>query len=164
MDERLYTIPLGKAYEAPTVKRANRAVTILREYITKHAKVSNVGISGMLNRYLWKGSRKHPPRNVKIKVIKDGDKAMAYLPEEKMEEKKKEAKKEAPKKAEEKPKEEKKEAPKEEKKPEVKEEKKPEPKKEEPRKEESKEEKPKEESKEEKKEMPKEETSKEQKK
>jgi len=154
MDERLYTIPLGKAYEGPTVKRANRAVTLVREYITKHAKVSNVSISGTLNRYLWKGSRKHPPRNVKIKVIKEGDKALAYLPEEKMEEKK-EAKKEEPKKAEEKPKEEKKEAPKEPAKEVKAEEKKPETK-EEPKKEEKKEEKPKE--------APKEETSKEQKK
>jgi len=158
MDERLYTIPLGKAYESATIKRANKAVSLVRAYITRHSKVSEVSISGMLNRYLWKGSRKHPPRNVKIKVIKDGDKAMAYLPEEEIGKK---AKKEEPKKAE--GKEEKKEAPKEtakeEKKPEAKPEKKeekPEKKEEEKPKEEKKEtpkaeEKPKEEAKEEKK-------------
>ena len=167
MDERLYTIPLGKAYESATIKRANKAVSLVRAYITRHSKVSEVSISGMLNRYLWKGSRKHPPRNVKIKVIKDGDKAMAYLPEEeigkkaKKEEPKKAETKEEPKKAE--GKEEKKEAPKEtakeEKKPEAKPEKKeekPEKKEEEKPKEEKKEtpkaeEKPKEEAKEEKK-------------
>ena len=137
MDERVYTIPLGKAYEIPTVKRANKAVKLVREYITRHAKVSDVNISGMLNRYLWRGSRKHPPRKVKIKVIKEGDKAKAYLPEEKLEEKKKEVKKE------EKPK----EAPKEETKAEAKEpekkaeETKPEPKKEEKKEEPKKEEK-----------------------
>ncbi len=118
MDERVYTIPLGKAYEVPTVKRANRAVSIVKQYVARHAKVSEVSISGMLNRYLWRGSRKHPPRKVKIKVIKEGERANAYLAEEKLEEKKP---KEEPKKPEEKAKEpvkkeEKKEAQKEEKK------------------------------------------------
>lgn len=131
MDERVYTIPLGKAYEVPTVKRANRAVSIVKQYVARHAKVSEVSISGMLNRYLWRGSRKHPPRKVKIKVIKEGERANAYLAEEKLEEKKPkeepkkpEEKAKEPVKKEEKPKEEPKKAEKEEKKEAQKEEKK----------------------------------------
>jgi large subunit ribosomal protein L31e len=127
--ERIYTIPLGDAYDAVRNKRAPKAVKILREYLTRHMKAEQVLLSEALNKYIWERSIQKPPRKVKVRVIKEDATARAYLADEKIEEPKKEAEKkeekpkEAPK-AEEKaspaketpkteaPKEEKKEAPK----------------------------------------------------
>lgn len=133
--ERIYTVPLGDAYETVRNKRAPRAVKILREFLTRHMKADQVLLSEALNKFIWQRSIQKPPRRVKVRVIKEDATARAYLADEKIEEPKKEAEKK-----EEKPKEapkEKKEAPKEEKKAEEKkeapktEEKKPEAKKEE---------------------------------
>ncbi|MEM2949411.1 MAG: 50S ribosomal protein L31e [Candidatus Bilamarchaeaceae archaeon] len=114
--ERVYIVPLGKAYLTTRTRRARRAIDILRDFIRKHAKTDgdNVRISNALNSYLWSRSRKKPPRRVKIKVLKQDEKVMAYLYDEKIEEKKPEEKpkeeiKKEEKKPEEKPPEEKKE-------------------------------------------------------
>jgi large subunit ribosomal protein L31e len=125
--ERIYTVPLGDAYDVSRNKRVPRAVKILRAFIARHMKADGekVTLSEALNKHLWRGSIQRPPRRVKVRLIKDEGFIRAYLAdekieapkkkEEKKEEKKKPEKKEEPKK-EEKPK----EAPKEEKKPEAK--------------------------------------------
>jgi large subunit ribosomal protein L31e len=101
--ERIYNVPLGKAYQTISVKRTNRAVKLLKEFISRHSKVAkdSVRLSNNLNKSLWQGSRKNPPRSMKIKVIKEGNIAKAYLVDEKIEEKKIEEKKPEEKKPEE---------------------------------------------------------------
>ena len=50
--ERLYTIPLGKAYDAVRKKRAKRAVTMVRAFIIRHMKVEekeDLSIDPVLN-------------------------------------------------------------------------------------------------------------------
>lgn len=120
--ERIYTVPLGDAYEVSRNKRVPRAVKLLRAFIARHMKADGekITLSEALNKHLWRSSIQKPPRRVKVRFIKDEGFIRAYLADEKIEEpKKKEEKKE------EKP------AEKAEKKPEAKkEEKKPEPKKE----------------------------------
>ena len=148
--ERIYTVPLGDAYEAVRNKRAPRAVKILREFLTKHMKADEVLLGEALNKFIWERSIQKPPRKVKVRVIKEDVTARAYLADEKIEEPKKEDKKAEKKdeKAKEAPKkEDAKAAPKEEKKAEVKEE----PKKEAPTKDAPKEPEKKEEAKQEKK-------------
>ena len=137
MEERIYTVPLGDAYEAVRNKRAPRAIRIVREFITKNmkAKDEKILLSAALNEYIWERSIQKPPRKVKVRVVKDTGKISAYLADEKIEEKKaekKEEKKKEPKA------EEKKEEPKPEEKKEAAPEKKPEVKKEEAPKEEKK--------------------------
>ncbi len=123
--ERIYTVPLGDAYDAVRNKRAPRAVKILREFLARHMKADEVLLSEALNKFIWEKSIQKPPRKVKVRVIKEDAVARAYLADEKIEEPKKEEKKAEKKEA---PKEEKqaektsKEKPKEEKKAEVKEE------------------------------------------
>ncbi|MEM3422884.1 MAG: 50S ribosomal protein L31e [Candidatus Bilamarchaeaceae archaeon] len=101
--ERVYNVPLGDAYLTTRVKATRRAVKILKEFIKRHAKVDveSVKLSNKLNAFVWSRGRKKPPRHVKIKVIKDGGVARAYLHDEKIEEKKKEEKKSEEKKPEE---------------------------------------------------------------
>lgn len=93
--ERVYNVPLGDAYLTTRVKATGRAVTLLREFIKRHAKVEgqNIKLSSKLNQHVWARGRKKPPRHVKIKIVKEGDIARAYLHGEKIEEKKTEEKK-----------------------------------------------------------------------
>ncbi|MEK6982237.1 MAG: 50S ribosomal protein L31e [Candidatus Micrarchaeota archaeon] len=84
--ERFYTVPLNKAYEYIRTKRAKRAVSILEKFLTRHAKVDakNVRISNALNNFLWQRGIEKPPRKAKIRVIKEGIVAKAYLADEKL--------------------------------------------------------------------------------
>ncbi len=94
--ERLYTIPLGKAYEHVRTKRTRRTVKLLRKFLARHMKVKEtlVKLSIALNNSMWVHGMQKPPRNVKIRAIKEQDLVHAYLATEKVEEKKKETKKE----------------------------------------------------------------------
>ena len=118
MEERIYTVPLGDAYEAVRKRRAPRAVRILKEFIVKNmkAKDERILLSNALNSYIWGNSIQKPPRRVKVRLIKDTEKISAYLADEKIEEKKEEPKKSEEKKEEPKKAEEKKEEPKKERK------------------------------------------------
>ena len=102
--ERIYTIPLGNAFDAPRNKRVPKAVKLLKAFVSKHMKADGetVSISEALNKYLWRGSIQKPPRKIKIRVIKEADTIKAYLHDEKIEEKKKEEPKKEEKKTEEK--------------------------------------------------------------
>jgi large subunit ribosomal protein L31e len=96
--ERLYTVPLGKAYEYTRTKRTRRSVSLLRQFLVKHMKSYDVRISEALNEFLWSRSMQKPPRKVKIKVVKEGEVVRASLPDEKPKPaRKKKAPKEAPK-------------------------------------------------------------------
>lgn len=93
--ERIYTVPLGDAYETIRRKRTPRAVKLLRAFIGRHMKADGekIVLSGALNGYLWQHSIAKPPRRVKVRLIKDEGKIRAYLADEKVEEPKKEEKK-----------------------------------------------------------------------
>lgn len=96
--DKIYTIPLRRdVIKSPRVKRANRAVSVIREYLSKNFHTDNVKISQMINDVLWERGIHHPPGKIKVRVFveKDGS-VMARLPEEAeklKEEKKKEVKK-----------------------------------------------------------------------
>ncbi len=79
-NERIYTIPLGKAYEKPRTKRTPRAVKLVRAFIKRHMKVeseNDVKISNNLNKVLWSRSIQKPPRRVRVRaIVKEG---IAYV-------------------------------------------------------------------------------------
>lgn len=102
--ERIYTVPLGDAYETVRRKRVPRAVKMLRAFISRHMKAEGerILLSASLNDFLWARSIQKPPRRVKVRLIKDDGVIRAYLSDEKVEEpKKKEEPKAEQKKAEE---------------------------------------------------------------
>lgn len=112
--ERIYTVPLGDAFEVTRNKRVPKAVKLLRGFIARHMKANGekIVISEALNKHLWVRSIQKPPRRVKVRLIKEDGTIKAYLADEKMEEPKKEEKKAEEKKPAEKPKAEEKEKPK----------------------------------------------------
>lgn len=91
--ERIYTVPLGEAYEAVRNRRVPKAVKMVREFAAKHMKGEKVVLSEALNRHLWQKSIQKPPRRVKVRLIKDDGVISAYLADEKIEEKAKPAEK-----------------------------------------------------------------------
>jgi large subunit ribosomal protein L31e len=74
--ERLYTIPLGKAYEAVRKRRAKRAVDLVKAFIIRHMKVedeADLSLHTTLNEYLWTRGIEKPPRRVRVRATKDRD-------------------------------------------------------------------------------------------
>ncbi len=85
VEERTYTIPLRKAWIAPSGKRAPRAVKIIKQFINRHMKVeSRAGLeeeeepkklilSNELNERIWRRGIQKPPRRVRVRAAKDKD-------------------------------------------------------------------------------------------
>ena len=79
VEERVYTIPLGRAWISPPKKRAPRAIRIIRNFITKHMKIKTepteeaerLVISNEVNEKIWSSGIKNPPRNIRVRAVKD---------------------------------------------------------------------------------------------
>jgi large subunit ribosomal protein L31e len=72
--ERIYTIPLGKVYNAVRQKRAKRAVSLVRAFIVRHMKLEDeteLTIDTALNEFLWAQGITKPPRRVRVRATKD---------------------------------------------------------------------------------------------
>ncbi len=52
-------------------KKTKKAVTALRQFLSKHMKSDNIKLGKELNQYLWKHGIKNPPHHVKVNVSKD---------------------------------------------------------------------------------------------
>jgi len=69
---RLYTIPLRREFAKASHKRkTNKAVTALREFITKHMKADRVVIGEELNETMWARGITNPPAKIKVEVTSD---------------------------------------------------------------------------------------------
>lgn len=83
IDERIYTVPLRKAYwTGSRLRRANRAVRILREFVQRHMKPEEIVIQKEVNEKIWSRGIQKPPRRVRIRVTKNEDNLVrVYLAE-----------------------------------------------------------------------------------
>ena len=86
VEERVYTIPLGKALVRPPKKRAPRAIQLIRTFITKHMKLEirleeeeeegelpKLTISKEVNEKIWGRGIEKPPRKIRVRAAKDSD-------------------------------------------------------------------------------------------
>jgi large subunit ribosomal protein L31e len=84
VEERTYTIPLARAWIAPRKKRTPRAVRIVKSFIQKHMKIEErtataeeegegekLVISDEVNKKLWNRGIEKPPRNIRVRAVKD---------------------------------------------------------------------------------------------
>src|SRR3989344_6503087 len=99
--ERTYTVPLRRGYQMVAKwRRSKKAVNVLRAFLQKHMKATEVKIGKYANLEIWKHGIKNPPHHIKVMVTKD-DKGTVFAElvgapkEEKVEEKKKKAIKKA---------------------------------------------------------------------
>jgi large subunit ribosomal protein L31e len=85
VEERIYTIPLGKVLVRPPKKRAPRAMHLIRAFITKHMKLTmrveeeeekelpQLVISKEVNEKVWSRGIEKPPRKIRVRAAKDKD-------------------------------------------------------------------------------------------
>jgi large subunit ribosomal protein L31e len=86
VEERIYTIPLGKAWIMPPRKRTPRAMRMIRAFITKHMKMGakkegeeeeeeepQVIITNEVNEKVWERGVEKPPRKIRVRAAKDKD-------------------------------------------------------------------------------------------
>ncbi|MGC8895967.1 MAG: hypothetical protein ACP5LB_04260 [Candidatus Bathyarchaeia archaeon] len=84
VEERIYTIPLGKAWIGPPRKRAPRAMRIIKSFLIKHMKLEKKEgegeeeeepkkfiISNEVNEKVWSRGIEKPPRKVRVRAAKD---------------------------------------------------------------------------------------------
>jgi large subunit ribosomal protein L31e len=85
VEERIYTIPLRRAWIMPAKKRAPRAIRIIRAFVQRHMKVGETALEGEseeieagriiisneVNEEIWSRGIQKPPRKLRIRAAKD---------------------------------------------------------------------------------------------
>lgn len=83
VEERIYTIPLRRAWIAPRKKRTPRAVRMVKSFVQRHMKIETgvkgeeeeeegrLVISNEVNEKLWGRGIEKPPRNIRVRAVKD---------------------------------------------------------------------------------------------
>ncbi len=71
VEERIYTVPLGRAWVVPRYRRAEKAITVLRKFVQRHMKPELVVIDPSVNEAIWKRGITNPPRKIRVKLSKD---------------------------------------------------------------------------------------------
>jgi len=73
VEERIYTVPLSRAWIGPRNKRAPRAIRILRNFIMRHMKIDeeSLKISNEVNERVWSRGIQKPPRKIRIRAVKN---------------------------------------------------------------------------------------------
>ncbi|MGW8182192.1 MAG: 50S ribosomal protein L31e [bacterium] len=71
--ERIYTVPLGRAWIAQKFRRAEKAMFVLRQFTERHMKPTEVIIDPSGKGAVWARGIKNPPRKIRVKMTKDSD-------------------------------------------------------------------------------------------
>jgi len=84
VEEKFYTVPLGKAWIVPPRRRAPRAMRMLKSFVTKHMKLesrketeeeeeeeSRLIITNEVNLRMWSRGIEKPPRKIRVRAAKD---------------------------------------------------------------------------------------------
>lgn len=71
-EERVVTVPLRDAKQAPSQKQADRAMRIVRKHLAKHFKVDedDVRLDPSVNETIWSKGRQHPPRKLRVRAAR----------------------------------------------------------------------------------------------
>ena len=73
VEERIYTIPLKKAWIAPIKKRVPRGIRLIKSFVKRHMKVEDMIITQEVNEHLWKKGIEGLPRRIRVRLTKDAD-------------------------------------------------------------------------------------------
>jgi large subunit ribosomal protein L31e len=85
VEEKVYIIPLQRAWIMPPNKRAPKAIRLIKAFVKKHMKVGEkavkeegeeeeggrIIISNEVNRKVWSKGIEKPPRKLKIRAARD---------------------------------------------------------------------------------------------
>ena len=73
VEERIYTIPLRRAWIAARQKRTPRAVRLVKAFIQRHMKPEALVMSNEVNERLWRRSIQKPPRKIRVRAVRDSE-------------------------------------------------------------------------------------------
>ncbi|MCW3992920.1 MAG: 50S ribosomal protein L31e [Candidatus Bathyarchaeota archaeon] len=73
VEERIYTVPLGRAWVAPRYRRAEKAISVLRAFVERHMKPASIVIDPKVNEAIWKRGIQNPPRKIRVRLSRDED-------------------------------------------------------------------------------------------
>lgn len=75
MEERVITVPLRDAKNAPRHERADKAVKHVREHLSRHFKApeGEVNLDESINEAIWSRGRKKIPSRVRVRAAKFDD-------------------------------------------------------------------------------------------
>lgn len=73
--EQIYTVPLRHVKRVPRWRRAKRAVSELKSYLSRHMKapLDKISIDNTLNEMIWARSDEKPPCRIRVKAVKFDD-------------------------------------------------------------------------------------------
>ena len=83
VEEKIYTIPLGRAWISPRRKRAPKAIRLIKSFIHRHMKIKTeveemeeeeaerLVISNEVNEKIWSRGIEKPPRKIRVRATKD---------------------------------------------------------------------------------------------
>ncbi len=93
VEERIYTIPLRRAWIKPPNKRAPKAVRIIKAFIQRHMKVGlpsaeedeekeagRIIVSNEVNEKIWSRGIEKPPRKIRVRAAKDEEGNVTVFP------------------------------------------------------------------------------------
>ncbi|MEM2112614.1 MAG: 50S ribosomal protein L31e [Candidatus Nitrosocaldus sp.] len=80
VEERVYTINLGRVVLAPDNRRSKRAINMIREFAMRHMKSEEVIIDEELNELVWARGIRSPPRRVRVLISKDASGIITVKP------------------------------------------------------------------------------------
>lgn len=71
-NEILLNVPLRSAMRSSSSRRADTAIEVLKEYVSKNTKVekNKIWIDGRVNEAVWSQGRKKIPSKLSVRVIK----------------------------------------------------------------------------------------------
>ncbi|WP_135823458.1 50S ribosomal protein L31e [Halorussus ruber] len=71
-EERVITVPLRDAKAEAKHKRADKAMTIVREHLAQHLKVEEdeVRLDPSINEAVWSRGRKKPPSKLRVRAAR----------------------------------------------------------------------------------------------
>ena len=75
VEERIYTIPLGKVWISPRKKHSPKALRIIRQFVIKHMKTSkdSIRITNNVNERIWKKGIEKPPRKIRVRITRSSE-------------------------------------------------------------------------------------------
>jgi len=71
-EERVVTVPLRDVRKVATQKRADRAMTIIRDHLSQHFNVEadEVRLDPSINEKVWERGRQNPPSKLRVRAAR----------------------------------------------------------------------------------------------
>lgn len=77
-EEKIFTIPLRKAWRTSRNRRAKKATILIEEFLERHMN-GEVKIGKSINESVWSRGIQKPPRRIRVHATKEGEAVYAEL-------------------------------------------------------------------------------------